>query len=176
MNHSLWGFPFGITLLHPIFHWNYIRCCYSDMRLILSAWRRRLVAQYPWLVFRLYFWLSSLVTRHGTFLYSLPLRIFTFFYPCPGLYFGCRWFPCFVPQLGLYQWDLCVYVGEMSLMIFFFVRWMTICLCFVWYFSNDAAFKFDIVAVDLSVCVIGVGWEGLGFVGVYFSYCSGWPF
>ena len=50
---------------------------------------------------------------------------------------------------------------------------MTICLCFVWYFSNDAAFKFDIVAVDLSVCVIGVGGGGLGFVGVYFSYCSG---
>ena len=37
---------------------------------------------------------------------------------------------------------------------------MTMCLCFIWYFPNDSAFKFDVMSI-LFVWGVG-GVEGVG--------------
>ena len=71
LNHSLGGFPFGLPLPHPSFHWNQIKCCCYDIRLLVSAWRIRLVSQATWLIFIRSFLMSSLDMRRGNFVFDL---------------------------------------------------------------------------------------------------------
>ena len=108
LNHILGGFPFGITLLHLIFHWNTLIFFCSDMRILVSAWRGRLVARAPWQVFHIIILMVFTIHESWDYCvrYILHLRIFPFFSPCPGLDVGCPWCYCLMPKLGLCPWDL----------------------------------------------------------------------
>ena len=49
---------------------------------------------------------------------------------------------------------------------------MTMCLYFMWNFTNDVELKFDVVPVALSVCVIwGEGGLGFGFWNYFWLVC-----